>query len=159
MMLQFLRVSFWLKPNSGGLDLIDKIDALERQLRSHAEDAQAGERAPLFGDLCNDPSEPGLFTSRQIAESLSEVYAQWSEDETPEDGLSRFEYSHKPLRMAAQLLRDIMLFLRIGIVWLLDRWYRWLFVALPPGLYATAYKFITRELVHLHPPYRCCFPY
>ena len=32
-------------------DLIDKIDALERQLRPYADDTQSGEEAPLFGDI------------------------------------------------------------------------------------------------------------
>lgn len=39
-----------------GPDLIDKIDALERQWRPYADDAQAGEEAPLFGDIQNEDS-------------------------------------------------------------------------------------------------------
>lgn len=137
-----------------GPDLIDKIDALERQLRPYADDAQAGEEAPLFGDIQNENSRdasksatsqayengrnaPGYAASIISQPSLLSV--------STERELSRWEYSYKPLRLAVQLFRDLVLFLMIGVVWILDRWYRWLFVALPPSFYITAYKFITRE--------------
>jgi hypothetical protein len=130
MVLEVFRTFWPSRSFKKGPDLIDKIDALERQLRSYADDAQAGEETPLFGDI---PDQ-----NRSNASNVS-----------TEDELSRFEYSCKPIRIAAQMLRDLVLFLEIGIFWLLDRWYRWLFVALPIGLYITAYRFITRELVYI----------
>ena len=137
-----------------GSDLIDKIDALERQLRSYADDAQAGEEAPLFGDIQNEDSRDAAKSAthnphehgRNAPGYAASIISQPSFlSVSSEHELSRFEYSYKPLRIAVQLFRDLMLFLMIGVVWLLDRWYRWLFVALPPGFYITAYKFITRE--------------
>lgn len=135
-------------------DLIDKIDALERQLRPYADDTQSGEEAPLFGDIqdedSSDASRPTvhqMYGSSRIAPGYAtSIVSQPSFlSVSTEHELSRLEYSYKPLRMAVQLFRDLVLFLMIGVVWLLDRWYRWLFVALPPGFYITAYKFITRE--------------
>jgi hypothetical protein len=154
MVLQTFR-EFWSSRSQPdkGLDLIDKIDALERQLRSYADDAQTGEQTPLFGDIANgnsrNASRPATHQTsedRSDEESVFAVYTNTSYASSFDTNrMSRFEYSYKPLRIAVQLLRDLALFSKIGTVWLLDRWYRWLFVVLPPGLYMTAYMFITRE--------------
>ena len=145
--------TFWPSQSSKkGPDLIDKIEALERQLRSYADDAHAGEETPLFGDI-SDQNYSTASNPIQNQTGRDSRNAPDYEGDSTEDELSRFEYSRKPIRIAVQLFRDLVLFLVIGIVWLLDRWYRCLFIALPTGLYITAYRFITRELVYIwnHP--------
>jgi hypothetical protein len=148
MVLEVFRTFWPSRSFKKGPDLIDKIDALERQLRSYADDAQAGEETPLFGDIPDQNRSNASKPTRDRTGEDSRNAPDYA-DVSTEDELSRFEYSCKPIRIAAQMLRDLVLFLEIGIVWLLDRWYRWLFVALPIGLYITAYRFITRELVYI----------
>jgi hypothetical protein len=130
--------------NKKGPDLSDKINALERQLRSYADDAQAGEETPLFGDV-PDGNRRTAATPATYQTGEDSRNAPGYAGASTEYDLSRFEYSSKPIRIAAQLLRDLLLYLNIIIVWLFERWYRWLLVAIPIALYISTYKFIFRE--------------
>lgn len=150
--------SFWpFRPNSNqGLDLAGEIDACERQLRTQAKIASQDEQTPLFDDFSSGASTPERGLTRTSGNEPASFgdNAVWnrtfglnaSRNETP----SWLDYSYRPVRAAAQILYDLVLGLVISLVWILDRWYWWLSVLLPPALYYTAYKFIMRGLVWLH---------
>lgn len=140
---------FRSKPNQGP-DLADEIDACERQLRAQAKLTSQDEQTPLFDNVSSGVSTP----QRRLSGTSANVPAPFdtsawnrtfdlrtSTDETP----PWIEYTYRPLRTVAQLLYDLVLGFVIALVWILDRWYRWLFVTLPPALYFTAYRFIMRE--------------
>ena len=150
--------SFWpFRPRSNqGLDLASEIDACERQLRTHVKIAPQDEQTPLFDDFSSGAStperrltevfgyEPASFSGNAAWDRTFGLDA--SRSETP----SWLDYSYRPVRATSQILYDLVLGLVIALVWVLDRWYWWLSVLLPPALYYTAYKFIMRGLVWLH---------
>lgn len=143
--------SFWpfrSQPNQG-LDLADEIDVCERQLRAQAKIAAQDEQTPLFDDISSGSRTPERRLTGTSANNPAPFdTAAWDRTfgfGTPRDGSpSWLDYSYKPLRAAAQLLYDIVLGIVIALVWIVDRWYRFLFVLLPPALYFTGYKFIMR---------------
>jgi hypothetical protein len=130
---------FGAKSNDG-IDLADAIVACERQLRPRAYDAQPGEQTPLFANL---PYGDSTLERRLTGTFPDDSMTNYQTDEAP----SCIEYSYKPLRLAVQLLYDFVLGLVISLIWLLDRGIRFLMVALPLGLYITAYLLITRTFV------------
>jgi hypothetical protein len=129
--------------SNDGFDLADAINACERQLRSSAYDVQPEEQTPLFANLPSGDSTPERRLTGTFPDNPTTNYQT---DEAP----SCIEYSYKPLRLAVQLLYDFMLGLMINLIWLLDRWTRLLSVALPLGLYVTAFLLITRMFVYFY---------
>jgi hypothetical protein len=128
--------------SNDGIDLADAIDACERQLRLNAHDEQLGEETPLFANLSSGDSTPERRLTGTFPDDSTTTRQT---DEAP----SCIEYSYKPLRLAVQLLYDTVLGLVISLIWLVDRWIRFLTVVLPLGLYTTAYLMITRMFVYV----------
>lgn len=112
MVLQIFRTIWSSGSFKKSPDLIDKIDALERQLRSYADDAQAGEETPLFGDI-PDQNRSATSKPRRNQTVDDSRNAPDYADASTEDELSRFEYSYKPVRIAAQLFATSCCFSRL----------------------------------------------